>query len=401
MGVWHETQDRLRVHITDAEKQRWEVPYNLLPREQPRKPKQITARSTKIKASEHSGSKLVFSYTTDPFGFAVKRKSDDQVFFNSSSDPSDPFGAMVFKHQYIEISTKLPKDASLYGIGESTQKHGFRLHPKDPHTLFTADIAAFNLNTDLYQLYGSHPVYMDLRNVGGEAYAHAVLLLNINGMDVFYSGDSLTYKVIWGVFDFYFFAGTTPLEVVDTGISGFHQSRWGYQNLSVVEDIVENYQKAPIPLDVIWNDDDHMDRNSTPGTTLGQSFWHLGIGIANDVFIKHEGEPFLTQVAPGPVTSRTTSTPKLCHGGAPIGTRIIAASAYHYNGILEYNAHNLYGISETIATQKALVGLDGKRPFVLSRSTYVGSCKYAAHWTGDNKGTWDDLKYSNPQHAQF
>lgn len=117
------------MHITDAKKQRWEVPYNLLPREQPRKPKQITARSTKIKASEHSGSKLVFGYTTDPI--VVKRKSDDQVLSNSSSDRSDPFGAMVFKHQYLEISTKLPKDASLYGIGESTQKHGFRLHPNE------------------------------------------------------------------------------------------------------------------------------------------------------------------------------------------------------------------------------------------------------------------------------
>ncbi|KAI4985863.1 hypothetical protein ZWY2020_018493 [Hordeum vulgare] len=41
--------------------------------------------------------------------------------------------------------------------------------------------------------------------------------------------------------------------------SGFHQCRWGYHNLSVVEDVVENYRSTQIPLDVIWNDDDHMD----------------------------------------------------------------------------------------------------------------------------------------------
>ena len=41
--------------------------------------------------------------------------------------------------------------------------------------------------------------------------------------------------------------------------TGFHQSRWGYHNLSVVEDVVENYRSAQIPLDVIWNYDDHMD----------------------------------------------------------------------------------------------------------------------------------------------
>ncbi|KAM1493393.1 hypothetical protein EV1_025010 [Malus domestica] len=68
------------------------------------------------------------------------------------------------------------------------------------------------LNTDLY---GSHPVYMDIWNMGSEAYAHSILQLNSNGMDVFYRGTYLTYKVIGGVFDFYFFAGSTPLGVVD------------------------------------------------------------------------------------------------------------------------------------------------------------------------------------------
>nr|GEX77227.1 alpha-xylosidase 1-like [Tanacetum cinerariifolium] len=78
----------------------------------------------------------------------------------------------------------------------------------------------------------------------------------------------------------------------------------------------------------------------------------------------------------------------------PIGYKTIATSAVHYNGVREYDAHSIYGFSQTIATHKGLQGLQGKRPFILTRSTFIGSGHYSAHWTGDNKGTWDDLKYS-------
>ncbi|KAG5059886.1 hypothetical protein AAZX31_01G074600 [Glycine max] len=509
--VKHETDNRLRVHITDAQKQRWEVPYNLLPREQPPPLSQSIGKSRKnpITVSQYSGSEFLFSYTSDPFSFAVKRKSNGETLFDSSSGDSDPFSSLVFKDQYLEISTKLPKDASLYGLGENTQPHGIKLYPSDPYTLYTTDISAINLNADLY---GSHPVYMDLRNAGGKASAHAVLLLNSNGMDVFYTGTSLTYKIIGGVFDFYFFSGPSPLNVVDQYTTligrpapmpywafGFHQCRWGYHNLSVVEDVVENYKKAQIPLDVIWNDDDHMDGKKDftlnpvnyprpkllnfldkihnigmkyiviidPGIAVNTSYGVYQRGVANDVFIKYDGEPFLAQVWPGAVNFPDFLNPKtvswwvdeihrfhelvpvdglwidmnevsnFCSGKckipkgkcptgtgpgwiccldcknitktrwddppykinasgikAPIGFKTIATSAYHYNGVLEYDAHSLYGFSQTIATHKGLQGLQGKRPFILSRSTYVGSGKYAAHWTGDNQGTWENLRYS-------
>jgi alpha-D-xyloside xylohydrolase len=87
---------------------------------------------------------------------------------------------------------------------------------------------------------------------------------------------------------------------------------------------------------------------------------------------------------------------KIDHRGeySEIGERSIAMTVKHYTGALEYDAHNLYGLSESIVTNKALKEVTKKRPFILSRSTFVSSGAHAAHWTGDNKATWEDLEYS-------
>jgi hypothetical protein len=53
----------------------------------------------------------------------------------------------------------------------------------------------------------------------------------------------------------------------------------------------------------------------------------------------------------------------------PLSFRTMPVTARHYDGSLQYNTHNLYGLSQAAATSRALHTLhDGaKRPFVLTR----------------------------------
>jgi alpha-glucosidase (family GH31 glycosyl hydrolase) len=99
--------------------------------------------------------------------------------------------------------------------------------------------------------------------------------MSSNGMDVLYGdrGDTLEFRVIGGIPDVYFFAGPTPAAVVSQYLEvigkpflppmwslGFHQCRWGYKSISETKQVVDNYRKANIPLDTMWNDIDYMDK---------------------------------------------------------------------------------------------------------------------------------------------
>ncbi|XP_028912852.1 lysosomal alpha-glucosidase isoform X1 [Ornithorhynchus anatinus] len=81
-------------------------------------------------------------------------------------------------------------------------------------------------------------------------------------------------------------------------------------------------------------------------------------------------------------------------GGSLRAATICASSCQYLSS--HYNLHNLYGLSEAVASHDALVKVRGKRPFVISRSTFAGHGHYAGHWTGDVWSNWDQLYYSVP-----
>ena len=212
-------------------------------------------------------SALTFSYVAKPFSFGVSRKGASEAVFDTAGVP------LVFESQYLRLRNYFPSDIgspNLYGLGEHTDP--FRLNTTDYiRTLWSRDAYEIPPGTNLY---GNHPVYFENR---GNGQTHGVFLLNSNGMDIKINGSAadgqyLEYNTLGGVIDLYFVAGPGPLdvarqyaEIVGTPAMmpywglGFHQCRYGMQDVYEVADVVANYSAADIPLETMWTDIDYMD----------------------------------------------------------------------------------------------------------------------------------------------
>ncbi|KAH7923369.1 glycoside hydrolase family 31 protein [Leucogyrophana mollusca] len=81
----------------------------------------------------------------------------------------------------------------------------------------------------------------------------------------------------------------------------------------------------------------------------------------------------------------------------PLSTNTLATNATHYGGYVELDTHNLFGMMEEMTTHIAVQEiLTGKRPFLISRSTFPSSGKWTGHWLGDNYSKWQYM-YLNIQ----
>ncbi|KAJ5991811.1 Glycoside hydrolase family 31 [Penicillium sp. IBT 35674x] len=247
--VEYQTNNRLHVIIQDADEDVYQVPESVLPRP--------AATST------HRGASVLrFDYQPEPFSFRILRGED--VLFDTTDTN------LVFETQYLNLRTWLPNDPNLYGLGEHSDS--LRMPTTNyTRTLWSRDAYGIPANSNLY---GNHPVYVDHR---GDQGTHGVFFLNSNGMDVkvdkSYDGRQfLEYNTLGGVLDFYFLAGPTPKDVSMqyseiVGLPamqsywsfGFHQCRYGYQDVYEVAEVVYNYSRAHIPLETMWTDIDYMD----------------------------------------------------------------------------------------------------------------------------------------------
>jgi alpha 1,3-glucosidase len=238
---------------------------------------------------------------------------------------------------------------------------------------------------------------------------------------------------------------------------GFQQSKWGYSSEEEVDEVSSGFLDYKIPVDVIWLDIQHTNGNRymTWNSKYSHPDWltervsgrgqklvaiidpHIKVDetysiyktLKNyDSFVKDGPNDFIGQCWPGPssyldltrkdvrdlwgsllsYSSYTGSSPNLFVWNDMNEPSVFDGpemsfprSLLHNGGTVEHREmHNMYGQYYHRATFEGLIERDGpnlkKRPFVLSRSFFVGSHRYGPIWTGDNIATWEFLRISVP-----
>ena len=200
------------------------------------------------------------------------------------------------------------------------------------------------------------------------------------------------------------------VPIVDIGIS-YENMRNSYIKLGNDLDIFikSNYTKKPL-IGKVW-----------PGKTVFpdflnpkiEEFWFKGLEDYYNL-VKYDGiwldmnEPanlLENSFCIGEVATREECTkdknkfdsdnlPYFPGGKKPISLKSINENALIYGNNFIYDVKPLLSYYQTKYTYEYLEKKSKIRPFVLSRSTTIGSGKYTFHWLGDNFSNYDNLKDS-------
>ena len=235
---------------------------------------------------------------------------------------------------------------------------------------------------------------------------------------------------------------------------GYQQCRFSYQPDTRVMEIADLLRRHRIPSDVIWMDIDYMDGYKIftfspkefpnpkrlndylhqqhfkavymidPGVKVEQGYFVDDQGTAADYWVKDkDGKPFVGRVWPGDCHFPDFTRPEvrtwwatlykdfMATGidgvwndmnepsvfGGPDGTMPIDNLHGTVSKASHLRCHNIYGLNMVRASRDGLLLANpDKRPFILSRSNFLGGHRYAATWTGDNLSSWEQLKLSVP-----
>ncbi|KAJ8974175.1 hypothetical protein NQ317_004852 [Molorchus minor] len=194
--------------------------------------------------------------------------------------------------------------------------------------------------------------------------------------------------------------GMHYIPLIDPGVSASEKpGTYPPYDIGITMDIfVKNSSEQPF-IGKVWNSESTVWPDFTHPNTV--DYWtsmlknlHKEIPFDGAWIDMNEPSNFLSGSFDGCPKSTLESPPYLpAVDGGVINYKTMCMSAKHYAG-LHYDVHNLYGFTEAIVTSFAMAEIRGKRPMVISRSTFSGHGHYAGHWSGDVWSAWIGMKYS-------
>ena len=238
---------------------------------------------------------------------------------------------------------------------------------------------------------------------------------------------------------------------------GYQQCKYSYYPDTRVKEIADNFRNRQIPCDVIWMDIDYMNQYKIftfdpikfpdpnglndylhnekfkavymidPGVKkeTGYSVYENGKS-GNHWVTDKNGNEFIGNVWPGACAFPDFTRPETQQWWAGLYLGFMAKGIdgvwndmnepsvfdgpdgtmpednIHRGGNdlpqdVHLRYHNIYGMLMVKSSRDGMMAAQpDKRPFILSRSNFLGGQRYAATWTGDNKSTEEYMKMSIP-----
>jgi alpha-glucosidase len=250
---------------------------------------------------------------------------------------------------------------------------------------------------------------------------------------------------------------TGTMEMPPLWSLGYQQCRYSYHPDTRVKEIADTLRYHKLPSDVIWMDIHYMDQYKIftfhpqefsqpkalndylhsknfksvymidPGVKAQKGYWVDDQLMENGyAVVDEQGNPYVGKVWPGdchfPDFTRpevrswwsTLYPPFMAQGVDGIWNDMNEPAVFegprssmpvtniHKGGDglrqdVHLRYHNVYGLNMVRASRQGLLLANPtKRPFILSRSNFLGGHRYAATWTGDNYSNWEQFMASIP-----
>ncbi len=386
-----------------------------------------------------------------------------------SYDAKGRLASMMFDPQagvFVAASKKLGFDEHFYGLGEKAARLDKR---RSSFVNWNSDTPGYTEGRD--PIYQTIPFYIGLQR--GVAYG---MFFDNSYRSYFDFGKSSQQRAWFGAeggeMNYYFFYGpsikkilgryadlTGHMQLPPLWALGNQQSRWSYYPDTMVEEVVSEYRKRDLPLDVVHLDIDYMngyrvftfDKERFPDPKgLTDKLARQGVKVVTivDPGIKHpqdkneryhafdegleknyfqrrrNGDLFVPRVWPGESVFVDYTLPEARqwwgdlhrtyteNGIAGIWNDMNEPSDFvdqtgkNQLDVVSYDEgdktthaknRNTFALLMSRATYEGLERLrPDRRPYVITRAAYAGIQRFATMWTGDTNSTWESLALNIP-----